>query len=36
VNGKIVTEGADIDIGGDEKYKALTLKDFWDLLDKEE
>jgi len=36
VNGKIVTEGADIDIGGDEKYKALTLKDFWDLLEKEE
>lgn len=36
VNGKIVTEGADIDIGGDEKYKALTLKDFWDLIDKEE
>lgn len=36
VNGKIVTEGVDIDIGGDEKYKALTLKDFWDLLDKEE
>lgn len=36
VNGKIVTEGADIDIGGDEKYKALTLKDFWDLLGKEE
>ncbi len=36
VNGKIVTEGADIDIGGNEKYRALTLKDFWDLLDKEE
>lgn len=33
INGRIVTEGEDIDIGGDEKYKALTLKDFWDLLE---
>ncbi len=32
VNGKIVTEGDDIDIGGDEKYKALSLKDYWDLM----
>ena len=36
VNGKIVTEGEDIDIGGDEKYRALSLKDFWDLLEKGE
>ena len=34
VNGKIVTEGEDIDIGGDEKYRALSLKDFWDILEK--
>ena len=32
VNGNIVTEGADIDIGGDEKYKALTLKEYWRLV----
>lgn len=32
IDGKIVTEGDDIDIGGDEKYKALSLKDYWDLM----
>lgn len=32
VNGNIVTEGADIDIGGDEKYRAITLKEYWRLV----
>lgn len=33
INGKISLTGDDIDIGGDEKYKALTLRDFWELTE---
>lgn len=35
VNGKVVTEGEVIDIGGDEKYKSLTLEDYWKLIGEE-
>lgn len=30
---KLVTEGEDIEIGGNEKYCALTLKEYWTLLE---
>lgn len=34
-NGKLITKGETIDIGGNEKYKAMSLKEFWDLLEKQ-
>lgn len=29
----LVTEGEDVEIGGDEKYCALTLKEYWAILE---
>ena len=34
VDGQIVTEGEDIDVGGNEKYRAITLKDYFSLTNK--
>lgn len=34
IKGKLVTDGDVIDIGGDEKYKAMTLRDYWAELNK--
>lgn len=33
VDDNLVIKGKDIDIGGDEKYRAITLKEFWDTLE---